>query len=271
MNYEILVLDLDGTLTNSQKEITLPTLEALIDIQKRGKKVILASGRPTMGILPLAEQLCLSEYGGYVLSYNGAQIFSCRENKAIYSKTIPVDCHRPVVELAKKYASSGVDILTYSDTEILSGIKPNKYTVLEGQINKVSIQTFEDLPAQITFPIHKFLATGDAEIIDALKKDAVSHFRSYLNIYCSEPFFLEIVPTNIDKAHSLQRLLNNIGLTSNEMICCGDGYNDVTMIEVAGLGVAMANAQPVVLQKADYVTKSNDDNGILHVIDLFMR
>ena len=72
------------------------------------------------------------------------------------------------------------------------------------------------------------------------------YFRSYLYIYCSDPFFLEIMPPQVDKAHSLLKLLSSIGLTSDQMICCGDGYNDITMIETAGLGVAMANAQPLV-------------------------
>ena len=67
------------------------------------------------------------------------------------------------------------------------------------------------------------------------------------------------------------KLLTSIGLSADQMICCGDGYNDLTMIETAGLGVAMANAQPAVLEKADYITKSNDEDGVLHVINEFMR
>ena len=78
MDYQILALDLDGTLTNSKKEISAPTLEALIEIQQKGKKVVLASGRPTQGVLPLARQLHLEEYGGYVLSFNGGRIIDCR-------------------------------------------------------------------------------------------------------------------------------------------------------------------------------------------------
>ena len=71
MKYQILVLDLDGTLTNSRKEITPPTLKALIEIQEAGKKVVLASGRPTYGVVPLARQLHLERYGSYILSFNG--------------------------------------------------------------------------------------------------------------------------------------------------------------------------------------------------------
>ena len=74
MKYQILVLDLDGTLTNSRKEITPPTLKALIEIQEAGKKVVLASGRPTYGVVPLARQLHLERYGSYILSFNGARI-----------------------------------------------------------------------------------------------------------------------------------------------------------------------------------------------------
>ena len=97
------------------------------------------------------------------------------------------------------------------------------------------------------------------------------YFRSNLYIYCSDPFFLEIMPPQVDKAHSLLKLLSSIGLTSDQMICCGDGYNDITMIETAGLGVAMANAQPLVRERADYITKSNDEDGVLHVINEFLR
>ena len=125
MAYQILALDLDGTLTNSQKEITKPTLDALIEIQKAGKKVVLASGRPTKGVVPLAEQLHLEDYGSYILSFNGGRITDCRTKKAIYNKILPADCAKGVYETVIKYAGHGVDILTYTSEHILSGIHSN--------------------------------------------------------------------------------------------------------------------------------------------------
>ena len=126
-------------------------------------------------------------------------------------------------------------------------------------------------PEEISsFSNNKFLLTGEPEDIEKARKEMNAHFRGYLNIYCSDPFFLEIMPQNIDKAYSLQRLLNSIGLTADEMICCGDGYNDITMIEYAGLGVAMQNAQPAVREKADFITRSNDEDGVLYVIEQFL-
>lgn len=86
MKYQILVLDLDGTLTNSRKEITPPTLKALIEIQEAGKKVVLASGRPTYGVVPLARQLHLERYGSYILSFNGARITAAAPARSFTTK-----------------------------------------------------------------------------------------------------------------------------------------------------------------------------------------
>ena len=129
----------------------------------------------------------------------------------------------------------------------------------------------DDFVSSLTFPVNKILIPGEHDILVEIQQKLQDQFRSLLNIYFSEPFFLEIMPQNIDKAYSLQKLLNSLGLTADSMICCGDGYNDISMIEYAGLGVAMKNAQPIVKDTADYITKSNDEDGILHVINTFMR
>ena len=268
MKYEMLVLDLDGTLTNSEKKITPPTREAIIEIQESGKKVVLASGRPTPGITPLAEELHLKDYGSYILSFNGARIIDCRTGESIYNKTVPNNVIPEIYEMVKDY---DVDLVTYTDTEILSGIKPNQYTEIESRICNLDIVSVNNFAEAIDFPVNKLLIPGDPSLTVQLEKILKEKFHSFLNIYRSEPFFLEIMPQNIDKAHSLQKLLNSIGMTAEQMICCGDGNNDLTMIEYAGLGVAMENAQPIVKEKADYVTKSNDEDGVLYVIDQFMR
>jgi Cof subfamily protein (haloacid dehalogenase superfamily) len=91
-----------------------------------------------------------------------------------------------------------------------------------------------------------------------------------LSIYRSEPFFVEIMPQNVDKAATLDVLVNMLGLNKENTICCGDGFNDLSMIKYAGIGVAMENAQEIVKESADYVTKSNDDDGIVHVIEKFI-
>ena len=150
MKYQILVLDLDGTLTNSRKEITPPTLKALIEIQEAGKKVVLASGRPTYGVVPLARQLHLERYGSYILSFNGARITDCRTGQVIYNKTLPQDVIPDIYRIASNYP---VDILAYEDGQLLSGFTPTKYSELESRINHLPIVQIDNFCEKVsTFP-----------------------------------------------------------------------------------------------------------------------
>lgn len=268
MDYRLLALDLDGTLTNSRKEITPPTLKALIDIQEKGVKVVLASGRPVYGIIPLAEQLHLADYGSYLLGFNGGRIIDCRTKQAVYNQTLPDNIVMTLFHMVKQYP--GLDIITYTDDRILSGINPNKYTELESRINHMPVIEMVDFTINVPEHPNKFLVTGEPEIIARCKDELTAYYHTKLSIYCSDPFFLEIMPRGIDKGNSLSQLLKTTGISAEQMICCGDGYNDITMIELAGLGVAMENAQPIVKSLADYITKSNDEDGVLHVINKFL-
>ncbi len=267
MNYEMIVLDLDGTLTNSQKIITEPTKAALRKVQKLGKHIVLASGRPTAGMTALAEELEFQKYGGYILSFNGACIINGRTNEVQYNKTVNPEYIRTIYEMA---GAAGTNIVTYSDDAIISAYEPNEYTMKESFITKMPVKHVDDFLSYIDFPINKLLLSDHPDLIIECEKTFKQKFHSALNIFRSEPYFLEIMPQQIDKAHSIQKLVSSLGLTRNEIICCGDGYNDLTMIEGAGLGVAMANAQKEVLEAADYITKSNDEDGIVEVIEKFM-
>lgn len=268
MSYRIIVLDLDGTLTNSRKEITKPTKDALLEIQEAGCKVVLASGRPTPGVAGLAKELELAKYGGYMLAFNGGRIIDCKTGQVIYQKTLPPETIPEIYEAALKH---GVGIITYTEDEIIAGTAIDRYMEKEQMINQVPIRQVDNFTEYVDFPVNKCLLTGDGDYLAEVEVKMQKQFGKYLGIYRSEPFFLEVVPQNIDKAHSLLKLLSSIGMTAEEMICCGDGFNDISMIECAGLGVAMENAQELVKASADYITKSNDEDGILHVIRKFLK
>ena len=267
MAYEILVLDIDGTLTNTEKNITEDTLQAIRNIQDRGHKVVLASGRPTPGIRPIAEQLEMSKYGGYILSFNGAKIIDCKTNETIYQKVLPHELIPAIYNAALEFKTG---LITYDDDEVIAATDVDDYIIKETKINHISYRQVKNFVEYITFDVNKCLMTGEpehlAEVENALKK----RFEGQLNIFRSEPFFLEIVPLHVDKAESLGKLLDHLHLSKEQMISCGDGYNDITMIQYAGMGVAMANAQQKVKEVADYITLSNDEDGVAHVINEFM-
>lgn len=267
MAYEILVLDIDGTLTTSEKTISPQTYQAIQTIQKRSHKVVLASGRPTPGVQPFADQLHLADYGGYILSYNGAKITNCQTGEIIYQKTLPA----PVIpDLYRAALEHQVGIVTYSADTILAGTPIDSYMELESRINQIPIETVTDFASAIDFPVNKCLLTGQPTHMAELEILLKEQFQDQLNIFRSEPFFIEVMPQHVDKADSLCKLLEHLGLDREQMISCGDGYNDLTMIQYAGMGVAMANAQSIVKDAADYITTSNDNDGVANVIHKFM-
>lgn len=269
MSYQLIALDLDGTLTNSKKLISGATKNGILEIQKNGKIVVLASGRPVNGVAPLADELQLGRYNGYTLAFNGGRITDCASGEVIYNQPLPSDVIAPIWKYIKTIP--GLDLITYNDTQILSGIRPNQYDEIESVNCRMKIISVDDFPRAVSFPVNKLLVSGDPQIISSIVDPLRNAYRDRLDIYLSEPFFLEIMPLHIDKAYTLQILLDHIGLTADEMICCGDGYNDLSMIRMAGLGVAMGNAQPEVKKQADFITRSNDEDGVLHVINLYMR
>ena len=122
----------------------------------------------------------------------------------------------------------------------------------------------------IKFPIAKCLIVGEPTRLAVLEKEMYEHLKDRMGVFRSEPYFLELVPKGIDKAQSLAVLLKEIGMTKEEMIAVGDGFNDLSMIQYAGLGVAMANAQEIVRQNADYITLSNEEDGVAAVVEKFI-
>lgn len=267
MAYEVLVLDIDGTLTNSKKEVSEKTLEAVIAAQEEGIKVVIASGRPTPGITKVAKTIKLDQYGGYILSFNGGKIINFKTKQVIYNETLPREMIPSIYEEAVEHK---VGIITYEGDSAIAGNGIDKYNELEARINGISLREVEDFPNYVRFPVNKCLLTGEPEHMAEVEVKLKERFGNFLNIYRSEPFFVEVMPQNIDKAYSLGRLLKHLGLERTQMIACGDGFNDLSMIKYAGLGVAMENAQKQVKEAADYITKSNDEDGIEKVIYKFM-
>lgn len=266
MKYKLLVLDLDGTLTNQKKEITPHTRETLIRAQEKGVRIVLASGRPTYGIAPLAEELRLGDFEGYILSYNGGQIIDWRTKELMYENELDPEVYPYLHECARK---NGFIILSYKDEYIVSEDAGDPYVQHEAFLNKMPSITVPDFLEAINFPVPKCLIVGKPEPLAVLERKMKQDLEGRMNVFRSEPFFLELVPNGIDKARSLSVLLDKLGMTREEMVAVGDGFNDLSMIQFAGLGVAMANAQEVVKQHADYITLSNEEDGVAAVVERF--
>ena len=134
MQEKVLVLDIDGTLTNSKKEITEATKQGIWNILQHGHKVILASGRPTPGMRKCEEELELKKYGGYLLSFNGARIVECKTGEVVYQRTLPLSIVPGLYEFAK---ANGCGLITYQGPGVISAFEPDDYVQLEARINGI--------------------------------------------------------------------------------------------------------------------------------------
>ena len=264
MKYKLIVLDLDGTLTNSKKVITPRNREILIRVQEQGVRLVLASGRPTYGIVPLANELRMNEFGGFILSYNGGEIINWGTQEMIYENVLPNDVVPVLYECARSHQLS---ILTYDGAEIVTENSQDPYVQKEAFLNKMAVRETNDFLTDITLPVAKCLIVGDADKLIPLEAELCLRLQGRINVFRSEPYFLELVPQGIDKALSLAVLLKEIGVERKEMIAIGDGYNDLSMIKFAGLGIAMGNAQEPVKKAADYITLSNEEDGVAIAVE----
>lgn len=268
MTDKALVLDIDGTLTNSAKEISPATKKAIQDLMKRGQKVILASGRPTPGMRRYEEELELDKYGGYLLSFNGARIVECRSGEIVYQKILPLTLLPGLYGFAKK---NSCGLITYLGNEVISAFPVDKYVEIEARINGLPVREVSDFLGFVDFEINKCLMTAAPEKAELLEEQLQQKYGHIASIYRSEPYFIEIMPKDVDKAASLDKMFPAIGVTRENTVCCGDGFNDISMIRFAGVGVAMGNAQQPVKDAADYITATNDEDGLVQVIEKFFQ
>ena len=213
MNYKLLVLDLDGTLTNSKKEITPFTRETLLQAQEKGLHLVLASGRPTYGIVPLAEELNIKQYGGFILSFNGGKVIDLMTDKVLFEQALPPDI---VPVLYNRSKEAGLAILSYNGKYILSEHPENKYVQYESFLTKMKIKATDDFLRDLHQPADKCLVVGEPEMLVPLEEKLRQELGKRINVYRSEAFYLELVPKGIDKAASLSRLLERTRIKQGE-------------------------------------------------------
>jgi hypothetical protein len=262
--YKMICLDIDGTLLNSKHKITLPVKNS---IQKAAAEknipVILVSARMPKGIIFLQKELGIQFP---IISYSGALILDQKQNilhqevlslddvQSIYASAKKLQAHLSIYKENTWYIEKN-DVWSKQESDI-TGIRPE-------------IQPFDKLLTQWsnqkTGP-NKLLFMADPKIIQTLKN---LFSAKSITSYCSKPTYLEIVPNCASKTNAIKYLANIQSIATKEIITIGDNYNDIDMLESAGLGIAMDNAPDAVKSHADTITASNDNDGVAAAIEKY--
>lgn len=263
---KLIGLDIDGTLITSKKQISPKTKDTLIRAMKQGHKVVIVTGRPTPGARELAEILEFEKYGGLLSTYNGGAITDCKTNKTLTSHPMDVDLAREIVKFSKNLDLE--IILPYKNT--IYTRNDNKYPKGEATMLKMDYKIVANLEDIIDFAPNKILFAQDPDRIEEPSQKLKEKFGDVTEQVKSARFYYEVMPKGPSKGKSLLEIADIFGIDQKDIIAFGDEMNDETMIQMAGVGVAMGNAVEGIKQIADYITLTNDEDGIAYYLDKFV-
>ncbi|HLR18419.1 MAG TPA: Cof-type HAD-IIB family hydrolase [Staphylococcus sp.] len=265
--YKVVVMDMDDTLMNAENKVSPETESYLIEIQKQGYKVILASGRPTEGMLPTARLLKLDQHESHVISYNGGQTINVNREAVEVSRSITKANFDLIVDFCRKH---GLFVLTYQDGHIVYEGE-HEYMNIESELTGLPMKCVDDLKSYIQTDVPKVMGVDYVSNISSLNTELDGTFNEDVDVTTSKPFFLEFMTKGVSKGSAVTALCEKLDVDLSEVVAFGDSSNDISMLEVVGYAVAMGNANDEVKAVADIITLSNRDNGIPHTLNQILK
>lgn len=275
---KVIIMDIDGTLTNEDKVISENTKNKLKELQSQGAVLVLASGRPTRGLMHFAKELEMDKHNGLLVSFNGARVTDCETGNILFDQTMSVDTCKAVLNHMKNF---DVIPMVYKGeylhvTDVYNNIvhaygRELNIIHYESRLCNYKLCEVDDLEEFADFPMNKILTAGEPDYLQENYKKMMEPFKDSLNCVFTADMYFEFTEKGIDKANALHCALTPLGYTKEDMIAFGDAQNDKTMLEYAGIGVAMGNATQEIKDIADYITLSNNDDGIVHALNELLK
>ena len=260
--FKLLAVDIDGTLLNSSGVLTTKTLQLITELNNQDYIFVLSTGRPLIGAKAISKQI---PFDIPIIGGNGAIVATSQSHKIIVQKDLDKDVAREIIKIATQYQAS---LVIWCQDELFINRK-DKYTEKYGSLASSYPQLPDDLSVIYSKDITKIIWFDEPERLKAIQKEIKPRLKNKANFFTSNPTYLEFVNKEASKAKALQVIKTYYSLKRSEIVAVGDGFNDVAMIQYAGLGIAMANADEEIKQQADFVTLTNDEGGVDFVIENF--
>ncbi|SEL11780.1 hypothetical protein SAMN04488700_0479 [Carnobacterium iners] len=265
MTIELIAIDLDGTLLNNNKTISPRVKDTLIKAKEKGIKVVICTGRPLPGVTDFLKELNLQEAGDYVITYNGALVQKADDGMAIAHHTMSFDDFLEVEAMSQKI---GVHCQTLDEKAIYTSNKDiSNYTVRESTLVNMPIKyrSVEEMDSSLV--ISKMMMVDEPKILDAGIAQIPPVFYEKYTVLKSEPFYLEVLNKAASKGLALKDLSDILAIPKEKVMAIGDNENDRDMLVFAGVGVAMGNAVEGIKAISDYITDTNELDGVATVIE----
>lgn len=264
MDIKLIALDLDGTLNNDQKQITSKTHAALMEAQQRGIRLALASARPSPGLFKERDLLRMQEFGGILMSYNGGRITDAATGRVLFETAMDLQQAKSVLRQLEQLPVTPIldDGIQFFVTD------PDGYKVsYECRNNNMTCQRVDNLAELLPAPPVKILMSVQPEQLNEVQEQIAGFLPEGLTVVQTAAFYLEVIPCGIHKGQGIRNICGVLGIEPKQVIAFGDAENDIPMLREAGIGVAMGNAADTVKAAADYVTRSNNEDGIAAALE----
>lgn len=274
MDIKLVAIDLDGTLLHTDRSLSAENKLAIKEAKEAGVHVVLCTGRPLRSMQHILAETDLLDEGDIAITYNGGLIQRTKTGEIIeqvtFNREESLDIYKLGQELNMPINFIDMDYIYEPPYPI--GVE-SIYETTTRDIPKEHALKFapvdmDNLPDPFT--INKIVISRPTEELDAIISKIPAAYHEKYNIYKSQPIILEILPQYVDKGYSMRVLGELLGLEKAEIMGIGDQENDLSLVENAGLGVAMGNAIERVKAAADYITLTNDEDGVAHAIREFV-
>lgn len=287
MAIKLIVMDMDGTLLKSDNTISEKTHNALMKAQQEGVKIALASGRSFGKLLNYADDLEMAKYGGYLIEVNGMALYDLKKQERHVYKRLN---HQDVSDLFDFLKSREVETQYVLDQGMFIYMPQRVIEIKKAYRKEHNIS--DDFPwtggpfglladNRKGYPYQKFIesaddvdqdinkvtvADGEQEVVKKIAEEMAQHFGERFWLGRTAPSWLEIMPQGITKGAGLKRLCDLLNISLDEVMCFGDGENDLDMIEAVTYGIAMGNAMDNVKEAAYATTEDNNSDGIANAL-----
>lgn len=270
MEKKIFFTDLDETLLTTEKTVTEATKAALIKLSQAGHCIALTSGRHLNSMKEARQLLPIPDRGLYYIANNGGQIVDGETGEAISELRLTMEETRYLLHAS---ARAGIHCHAYTDEAIVAGSQTPELTFYQKTIHLPAVFT-EDIPGALSLPPFKCLAISlrGRDTLEELKQSLLPWAQGHVTLICSTDRLLEMFPAASGKGSALKRLAQHLHIPLSHTMSAGDQDNDISMLEAAGLGIAMCNGSQGARAAADAVTESdNNHDGLVPFLEQFFE
>lgn len=266
---KLIAIDLDGTLLNSQGQISKENLSAIRLAEKQGAKIVLCTGRPYLSMKSFVAEIGFVHPEDYIITFNGGQIQKAATGEVIISDTLSLEdmlmwnqemrrLELPMNIIDQDYI---YEPLAYPEGH------PSLYTkrAITAPVKKKDFLTFQE-----HHRFNKFIVGTDQQHLEVQKNAIQPLLFSDYALTMSFPWLMEISNVGVDKGSAVRKLAQELNIDREDTMGIGDQLNDLSLIEYAGVGVAMENAVKEVRQAANFISKTNDEDGVAYAIYHFL-